>query len=107
MSYACLLSLESYAGFNSLKPFISKLLMCDLDRFSKIQSHIGCLLLAGMVSEAGQRVKGWSNVKFEGMTWMPFWGRTAGNVQVVKHFDMRFQTIFIVLVYSLKIYLFY
>ena len=36
---ACLLSLESYAGLNSLKPFILKLLMCDLDRFSKIQSH--------------------------------------------------------------------
>ena len=32
--------MESYAGFNSLKPFISKLLMCDLDCFSKIQSHI-------------------------------------------------------------------
>ena len=33
-------ALESYAGLNSLKPFISKLLMCDLDRFSKIQSHL-------------------------------------------------------------------
>jgi len=32
--------LASYNGFKSLKPFISKLLMCDLDRFSKIQSHI-------------------------------------------------------------------
>jgi len=32
--------LASYNGFKSLKPFISKLPMCDLDRFSKIQSHL-------------------------------------------------------------------
>ena len=36
----CLLSLESYAGLNSLTLLISKFLMCDLDHFSKIQSHI-------------------------------------------------------------------
>ena len=34
------LSLESYAGLNSLKPFISKLRICGLDCFSKIQSHL-------------------------------------------------------------------
>ena len=33
ISYSCLLSLETYTGFNSLKLFISKLLMCDLDHF--------------------------------------------------------------------------
>ena len=38
--HMCLLSLASYAGLNSLKLFISKLLMCDLDHFSKIQSHL-------------------------------------------------------------------
>ena len=45
ISYVCLLSLESYAGLNSFKPFISKLLMCDLDRFSNIQSHFNTILL--------------------------------------------------------------
>ena len=28
------------ASISSLKPFISELLMCDLDRFSKIQSQM-------------------------------------------------------------------
>ena len=40
ISYECLLSLESYAGLNSLKPFILKFLMCDLDCFSKFSSHM-------------------------------------------------------------------
>jgi len=36
--------LASYNGFKSLKLFISKLLMCDLDRFSKSQSQIKNLM---------------------------------------------------------------
>jgi len=36
----CLLPLASYNWLKSLKPLISKLIMCDLDWLSEIQSQI-------------------------------------------------------------------
>ena len=44
ISYACLLSLVSYADLNPLKLFILKLLMCDLDCFYVIQSQLFSLV---------------------------------------------------------------